>query len=169
MKNFRILRETPKHTTNEMIYSTRVASEGVESPWFVLNEQRADRLMKSRMVRKSSPSTTNAPTQKVESSVPKITRLDDVTLTSLYASVAPRTLVKPGISYIDADRVRRRLRGYLTTVEPLHILFVTSCGKRIPSERHDTLSSYDSFASSFSSRKPAHVDLMSYIFRTRYG
>ena len=81
--------------------SSRVASEGVESPWFVLNEQRADRLLWNQGWFVSQAQARQMLQHKrLESFVPKIKRLDDVTLMRLlatYASIAsPRTFVKPG-------------------------------------------------------------------------
>ena len=114
--------------------SSRVASEGVESPWFVLNEQRADRLLWNQGWFVSQAQARQMLQHKrLESSVPKITRLDDVTLTLLAQLSMLRLpplepLSNRGISYIDADRVRRRLlwvphNGWTTTHSLRHFMW----------------------------------------------
>jgi len=81
--------------------SSRVASEGVESPWFVLNEQRADRLLWNQGWFVSQAQARQMLQHKkigiLRAKDKEAWRRDSDASLATYASIAsPRTFVKPG-------------------------------------------------------------------------
>ena len=124
--------------------SSRVASEGVESPWFVLNEQRADRLLWNQGWFVSQAQARQMLQHKkigiLRAKDNEAWRRDsDASCPATYASVAsPRTFVKPGdILYWRGSRPKtssvgtsQRLNHY-TFPSSLHVGSASSSGTSV--------------------------------------